>query len=89
MRLDPANAALVNSAFAQTILERAADIIADGQPEVKYPDAYTALVQARDEFLAQESKSRRKDRTYGFQSLTMDLSASSNNATRNTPRSGA
>ena len=73
MKLDPEIAASVNAEFAETILRRAAEIIAAGQRDADGSNAYTALEQARDEFVDQESQSQRKQRTYGLQQLSLDL----------------
>ena len=73
MKTDPEIAASINSDFARAILERAADIVAAGQPETEAATAYDALEKARNEFLVQESQGQRKQRTYGFRNLSVDL----------------
>ena len=69
----PESTASANAEFAKTILHRAADIFNSYQQAMLDTNAYTALEQARDEFIAQEPKSKRGQRTYGFRHLTMDL----------------
>ena len=73
MKTDPEIAASINSDFAKAILGRAADILAAGQPETEAATAYDALEKARNEFLVQESQGQRKQRTYGFRNLLVDL----------------
>ena len=73
MNLDLEITASANSQFAKTILHRAAGIFAASQREMEDTNAYTALQQAKDEFLSQETHSRRKQRTYGLKHLSVDL----------------
>ena len=73
MSRDPETTALANSAFAKTLLHRATEIVAGSQPSTVAPTAYTALEQARNEITAQEPQNSRKQITYGFQHLSVDL----------------
>ena len=73
MNPDQEITASANSEFAKTILHRAAEIFAASQRETEDTTAYTALEQAKDEFIAQEPQSHQKQRTYGFKHLSVDL----------------
>ena len=73
MKLDPEITASANSDFPRTILRRAAEIFGASQRGTKDTTAYTALEQAKDEFVTREPRSLRKQRTYGFKHLSVDL----------------
>ena len=73
MKLEREIMVSVNSEFAKTILHRAAEIFVASQRETEETTVYTALEQAKDEFIAQEPKSKWKLRTYGFKHLSVDL----------------
>ena len=73
MKLDTEIMVSVNSEFAKTILQRAAGILDDREQVLDEGNAYIALEQAKDEFIAQEPKSKREQRTYGFKHLSVDL----------------
>ena len=64
----------VNANFVVAIVNRAAQLMQDTWKTTgDERNAFTALLQARDEFLAQEPSSQRKRRTYGWESLLNDL----------------
>ena len=73
MKTDPEITASINSEFAKATLERAADIFAAGQPEIEGATAYHALEKAGSEFHVEEPEAHRKNRTYGFRDLSVDL----------------
>ena len=68
--------ARANSHFARQVIRRAAELLEQpqtpGQPETP---AIEALYQAGDEFLSQETKARKKLRTYGLPRLLPELRA--------------
>lgn len=64
----------INANFAATVINRAAEIFADtatGPGQECY--VVDALYQARDEFMAAETRKQRNSRTYGFPHLLRDL----------------
>ena len=73
MSTDPEATALANSAFARALLHRAAEIFEAGQHGAERPNAYDALLHARNELLENETPSQRKQRTYAFTELSIDL----------------
>ena len=64
----------INADFAATVINRAAEIFADTATDFGQ-GCYVvdALYQARDEFIAAESRKQRNSRTYGFSHLLRDL----------------
>ncbi len=68
------NTPTINSNFAATVINRAAEIIA-GATTTPWQecDAYGALRQARDEFKAGETRQQEKSRTYGWALLMKDV----------------
>ncbi|MXZ91158.1 MAG: hypothetical protein F4W95_09795 [Chloroflexi bacterium] len=64
----------VNADFAATVINRAAEIVAGAAPTaLQECGAYSALLQARDEFMAAETQAQNKIRTYGLPHLLPDL----------------
>lgn len=64
----------INANFAATVINRAAEIVADTSPAVLQEcGAYSALQKARDEFMVAETQAQNKIRTYAFSHLLSDL----------------
>ena len=73
MSLDPEITTSTNSEFVKEVLQRTIKIFASGQIGTEDANVYTALKQAKDDFLAQEPKNKRAKRTYGFTQMSVDL----------------
>lgn len=64
----------INADFAATVLNRAAELIADAATCAEMDGSVVgALQQARDEYLAAEARKRNSSRTYGLPWLLKDL----------------
>ena len=64
----------INANFAATVINRAAEIVAGTTTSAAQEcDAFSALQQARDEFLAAETHKQKGDRTYGWGLLLRDV----------------
>lgn len=68
------DAPTINANFAATVINRAAEIVADtAQGDRPGCDAFTAFQQARDEFIAAETVKQAKERTYHWSLLLKDV----------------
>ena len=64
----------VNANFAATVINRAAEIVAGTVPAAEAGcDAFSALQQAKDEFIAAETLRQKKGRTYAWPLLLKDI----------------
>ena len=68
------NAASINATFTLTVINRAAEIVAGATPAAESGcDAFSALQQARDEFIATETRRQKSGRTYAWPLLLKDI----------------